>query len=313
MQYILYPNVPNVRNLVATTGFFDGVHHGHQAVLQRVVKVAQQRNQPSCVITFWPHPRIVLKKDVEGLRLLSTLEEKKRLIAQAGIDYLLVIPFTLELAGLSADVFFDQYLVQALGVSYLIVGYDHHFGKGGQADFGQIKQLGDRAGVPVEQVAADAINEVTVSSSKIRHALQSGDVALANQCLGYAYTISGTVIHGKKLGRQLGFPTANIQPDEELKLLPQYGIYAVEVFVANNSRVYIGMLSIGIRPTVDDERKCTIEVNIFDFNDDIYDEAITVCFIERLRDEWKFDTLEALRQQIAQDKIDTLSVFERRR
>lgn len=309
MQSYTYPNIPDTNGVVATTGFFDGVHMGHRAVLQQLVKVARQQNKPSCVITFWPHPRIVLQKGVDSLKLLSTLEEKKELIASLGIDYFYVVPFTLELAGLSAQQFFYKCLVQQLKVEYLIVGYDHHFGKGGSADFSQIEQLGNEAGVTVEQVTANNVDGMVVSSTKIRDALQNGELDLANNLLGYPYILGGMVVHGKKNGRKIGFPTANIQPCEPLKLLPKDGIYAVEVIVDNV--IYKGMLSIGLRPTIDDERIRTIEVNILDFNRDIYGEYISVRLIRFLRDEWKFDGLETLRQQIIKDKINTLAVFNR--
>ncbi|MDR1056601.1 MAG: bifunctional riboflavin kinase/FAD synthetase [Prevotellaceae bacterium] len=310
MQYSIYPDISGARDFVATTGFFDGVHLGHKAVLDKVVKIARNEGKPSCAVTFWPHPRIVLQKDVDKLKFLSTLDEKQELIAAVGIDSLIVIPFTLELSHLTAEQFFTECLLHNLGISYLIVGYDHRFGRGGQANFTQIKRLGKQSGVPIERVVANSIGKITISSSKIRDALQSGDIALANQLLGYTYAVSGIVVHGKELGRKMGFPTANIQPHESLKLLPQDGTYAVEVILDDSNFIYKGMLSIGVRPTIDDNKQRAIEVNIFDFDKDIYGEAITVRFVARLRDELKFDSIEALRQQLFLDKINTLAVFK---
>lgn len=308
MQYYTNPDIQTFKhNVVATTGFFDGIHRGHQKVIREVVKSAAEKQMLSAVITFWPHPRIVLNKDVSQFKLLSTLDEKRYLIENLGVDDLIVVPFTYELSQLSAEDFFKQILIEKLKVKSLIVGYDHHFGKGGQANFGKIKEIGEHAGVCVERIEANSINGVTISSSKIREALQNGDIIAANEYLGYNYPLSGTVVHGKKLGRKMGFPTANIQPDDVLKLIPQDGIYAVKVI--HNNITYNGMLSIGIRPTIDDERQRTIEVNIFDFDKTIYGDTISLQFIARLRNELKFDSINELRLQIEQDKIDSITVL----
>jgi riboflavin kinase/FMN adenylyltransferase len=251
-----------------------------------------------------------LQNDTDNIKLLSSLEEKRRLIEKIGIDNMIVIPFEKELSNLTSEQFFYDYLLKKIKITYLLVGYDHRFGKGGQADSLKIKQLCSTANIGFEILKACNINGITVSSTKIRNILQCGDVASAKTYLNYPYFLSGTVINGKKIGKKIGFPTANIQVDEELKLLPSDGIYAVKILADNDNNLYNGMLNIGLRPTISNDNLRTIEVNIFDFDRYIYQESIKIYFIARLRNEIKFDNINALQQQLAQDKINALELLK---
>lgn len=300
MQTYYYPDIPKTENPVATTGFFDGVHQGHRAVLSKVMVEAAHLQKKSCVITFWPHPRMVLNKETENLYLLTTLNEKKNLLAKTGIDLLYIIPFTTDFAQLDPDTFFKDFLKDKFNVAKLIVGYDHHFGHDRSADYEGIKLLGDKYGVEVEKVEASKLDFVNVSSTKIRDAIKDGSVTLANALLGYTYPLTGKVVEGLRLGTKIGFPTANIQIDDPLKLLPGEGVYAV--LVTYNGKRYKAMMNIGRSPTVSDDFRTKIEVNIFDFNENIYGEEVQIECIERTRDIERFDSLEDLAQQLKKDE-----------
>jgi riboflavin kinase/FMN adenylyltransferase len=305
--------------IVATTGFFDGVHLGHQAVLHKVVTTAAAQGKDSAVVTFWPHPRTILRQDAEKLRLLNSLDEKKELLTRLGIQHIHVIPFTAELAKLTTACFFDLYLKQELNVDTLIVGHDHRLGANACDDYAVMKTTGAAMGIAVEQVDAIAHSSFfaaglssfapknsAVSSTKIREALKGGDVQTANECLGYAYKLQGVVVEGNKLGRTLGFPTANMQLYEPLKQLPADGVYAVTVLVAGQQ--YNGVMNIGLRPTVHGTVR-VIETHILDFNQDIYGQPIEVQLLAHIRKEIRFDSLEALKQQIMKDKKDSKNYF----
>ena len=291
--------------MVVTSGTFDGVHYGHRKIFKRLVQLARANNGKSVVLTFWPHPRFVLGKN--NLKLLSTLEEKTQLIADEGIDYFVKIPFTREFSQLTSSEFIQQILVEGVGTNILVIGYDHRFGKNREGSFDYLKEHSKEYGFEVEEIPAQDIDNISVSSSKIRRALQDGQISIGNDYLGRPYSFSGTVVGGEKIGRSLGYPTANINIEEEYKLVPADGIYAVEVKVKN--RNYRGMLYIGPRPTLNGKDK-TIEVNIFDFSDDIYDERITVDLIQRIRGDARFDSLEELKNQLTLDKAATLEIFE---
>ncbi len=292
--------------MIATTGFFDGVHLGHRAVLQHVLALAQQQQTESAVITFWPHPRVILHRDAERVRLLNSIEEKKKLLYKFGIHHVHVLPFTHELANHTPEQFFQRYLRDEFQVKTLVIGYDHRLGNNADAGYETMKEIGDSMGISVTQVApvkmGDAVSHHldSVSSTKIREALTIGDVAYANACLGYRYTLQGVVVEGNKIGRTLGFPTANMQLYEPLKQLPANGVYAVEVLAAEKK--YNGMMNIGIRPTVNQPPVCTIETHIFNFNEDIYGQPMEVRIIARIRDEQKFDSLDELKVQLEADK-----------
>jgi riboflavin kinase / FMN adenylyltransferase len=302
-----YENL-NLNSPVATLGIFDGVHRGHMALIECLISRAREENGESVVITFSPHPRIVLDKNSNDLSFLTTMEEKKELLENAGIDHLVVIQFNIKFSEIGACDFIKDILVGKIGTRHLIIGHDHHFGRRGEGDFNTIKQCSESLGFIVEQVQGFRTIEGTISSSLIRDALLSGRLDDANRWLGYYYSVSGTVIEGRRIGRSIGFPTANIQPDSPNKLIPGNGVYAVEVSV--DSIFYPGMLSIGSNPTVNADRNFrSIEVHILDFDNDIYGRNISVRFRKRLRDEKKFDNLEQLTKQMSLDRQDTLRLF----
>lgn len=295
-------------NPVVTIGIFDGVHQGHVEILKRIKELALCYHGQSVVITLWPHPRFVLQPDNKELRLLASLNEKTALIEKHGIDNLIILPFTKELANMPYDAFVRDYIVGIIGARHIVVGYNHHFGKDRKGSFENLAVIAGELGIKAERLPQVELNDLNVSSSGIRHMLEEGAIASANLALGYSYFISGKVIKGNQIGRKLGYPTANIQPEETKKLLPRNGVYAVHVEL--NKKRYSGMLSIGIRPTIDLEKhERVIEVHIFDFNEDLYDQEITVIFHQWLRNEIKFPTLQELKKQMDQDKSDILQYF----
>jgi len=297
----------NINLAVVTLGIFDGVHLGHKLLLEHLIARAKAIGGESVVITFSPHPRLVLEKDHLNLTFLSTPDEKKILLEKAGIDHLILIDFNTEFSRIPACDFVRDILIGKIGARYLIVGYDHHFGRSGEGDFETIRQCSDLYDFSVEKVQGLQADEGVISSTLIRRALQAGRIDDANNLLGYSYSISGYVVEGKKLGRKIGFPTANISPDEH-KLIPANGVYAVEVNTGED--ILPGMLSIGSNPTVNpDHDSRFIEVNILNFNDDIYNKNITVIFRKRLRDEKKFDSVDQLVVQMIKDKEETMKLF----
>ena len=295
-----------VNNAVITTGTFDGVHKGHRVILDKLRSIADEVNGETVVLTFFPHPRMVLYPDDNDLRLINTIDERKQLLAEAGIDHLIIHPFSKEFSKISSLDFIRNIIVNQLGVHTLVIGYDHHFGRNREGSFDHLKEFAPVYGFAVEEISAQEVQQVNVSSTKVRNALSVGDVNAANQFLGNPYTLSGVVVHGEKLGRQLGFPTANIKIADWYKLIPANGVYAVKVII--EEKTYIGMLNIGNRPTVKGEG-VTIEVNIFNFNADIYTKQIKVEFYERIRVEQKFDNLNELKHQLTIDKNKTINVF----
>lgn len=284
---------------VVTSGTFDGVHLGHQKILHRLHEIAKRNNGESVVITFWPHPRMILKPNDVSLKLLNTFEEKADLLRQQNIDHLIRIPFTKEFSQITSQDFVTKILVDNIGTKKLVIGYDHRFGKNREGSFEQLKVNGPAYGFDVEEIPPQDIDHVTVSSSKIRKALEDGDIDAATHFLGRPYSISGRVVKGDKLGRVLGFPTANIDLDSHDKLIPVEGIYAVKVTHEKNE--YGGMLYIGTRPTVDGSKR-SIEVNMFGFEKEIYGETLQVAFIKLLRMDSKFQDLESLKEQLHKDK-----------
>lgn len=276
---------------------FDGVHLGHKSIVDELIKVGSENNLETAVLTFWPHPRFVFNPN-ENLKLLNTLEEKQSLLEKCGIDTLFLKEFDEEFRNLTGEEFVRQILVDKLNIKYLIIGYDHSFGKNKSGNFELLQKLSGELGFEVERMEAINIHENNISSTKVRNALLAGNIKEANEMLGYYYSVSGTVVHGKKLGRTIGYPTANIETDP-IKLLPKKGAYIVEVFIKDE--LYKGMLSIGTNPTVNGE-KLTVEVYILDFEGDIYDEKITVAFRDFLHDEIKFEGLEKLIERLDEDK-----------
>ena len=297
------------KNPVVTIGTFDGVHLGHRKIISRLQELARAVDGESVIFTFDPHPRKVVAPSETNLRLLTSLDEKISLFERAGIDHLVVYPFTLEFAQLSYEQFVEQILVGKIHTKSLVVGYDHKFGKGRAGDFDLLKSCADRLGFQIEKLDVLLINESNVSSTKIREAIQLGDFETANAYLGYQFTLHGTVVEGQKIGRTINYPTANVDTSDPDKIIPGYGVYAVRVSVRNQE--YRGMLNIGSRPTVNhnaDHR--TVEVNILDFDDDIYGEPIEVVFYHKLREEQKFASLDALKQQLAKDRVNTNAFFD---
>jgi len=291
---------------VVTSGTFDGVHLGHQIILQRLKEIAQRSGGETVVITFWPHPRLVLHPGDDTLRLLNTFTEKATLLSEQGIDHLLCVPFTKEFSQITSLEFIQRILVHGIGTRKLVIGYDHRFGHNREGSFEQLKINGPAYGFEVEEIPRQEVDHVAVSSTKIRRALEDGDVVTARQFLGKPYALSGSVIKGDKLGRTLGFPTANIKPDSPYKLVPAEGIYAVRLLLKHKE--YHGMLYIGNRPTINGTHR-SIEVNIFDFEGEIYGETITVLFIEQLRKDARFLDLEALKIQLHKDKEAALAAL----
>jgi riboflavin kinase / FMN adenylyltransferase len=295
-----------LENAVVTSGTFDGVHLGHRKILNRLNEIAQQNNGESVVITFYPHPRSVISPDNQTVKLLSTLDEKIELLENAGVKHLLIIPFTREFSELSSEEFIQKILIQTIGTKTLVIGYDHRFGKNREGGFEYLKANQQDYGFEIEEISRQDIENVGVSSSKIRKALIEGDVPSADHFLGRNYSLSGVVVKGKQLGRTIGFPTANIQVREIAKLIPSQGVYAVKVYY--NHEEFGGMLNIGNRPTVDGTFQ-TIEVNIFDFDKEIYGENLTVEFIQKIRNEQKFNGLDELKAQIAKDRETCLGII----
>ena len=298
---------PQLSYAVVTSGTFDGVHVGHQKIIQKLVNRTRETNGQSVVITYWPHPRIVLNPDGSPVQLLSTIEERIAQLNQFPIDYLLIIPFTREFAALDSRQYVQQILLDAIGTKELVIGYDHRFGKNREGSFAYLQQNAATFGFVVEEIPAQDIDEITVSSTKIRNALEKGDIRTANAFLGHAYSLTGQVVPGKKLGRTIGYPTANIEVPENYKLVPAQGIYAVQVRVMD--KTWGGMLSIGTNPTVGGTSQ-TIEVHIFDFDADIYAQNITLYFVDYIRPEEHFVSLEELKEKLAEDKSAALSLLK---
>lgn len=285
---------------VVTMGSFDGVHKGHVQVIGNLKQVAAKLGGESVIISFEPHPREVLYPLEKRPGILTTLEEKIGILKAHGVDHLIILPFTEELANLSYSDFVKRILVDRLGIKGLVVGYDHRFGKNREGSFEVLKAIAGEYRFYLEQEQAYEENEVNISSTKIRTALELGNIALVREFLGYDYPISGKVVHGDKIGRTIGFPTANLQLEDERKLLPASGVYAVRVSV--DGVMYGGMLNIGVRPTVSRSGIVRLEVNIFDFHSEIYDKTISVFLLARVRGERKFNDVDELSAQLKTDK-----------
>ena len=283
---------------VLTIGTFDGVHLGHQKIIERVVTTARQEGLLATIFTFFPHPRMVVQHD-KSLKLILTLEEKKQLLQRLGVDLLVVQPFNEAFAQLTADEFVSTILVQHLNVKKVIIGYDHRFGRNRTANINDMRLFGEKYGFAVEEISVQEVDEVSVSSTKIREALNKGDVTTAEHYLGTPYSLTGTVVHGLKLGRTLGYPTANIQVTEDYKLIPKDGVYVVYSYIGGQ-KVY-GMMSIGKNPTIEG-KGASIEVYFFDFNGDLYDRELTIYFLKYLREERKFSSVALLKKQLQDDE-----------
>lgn len=299
-------NFPQIKNPVVTLGTFDGVHLGHQKILARIRSIAKSIQGETVLITFWPHPRLVLYPKKHNIRLLTSFEEKNILLRKFGIDHLVTIPFTKEFSQLSSEEFIQQILIEKIRTKVLVIGYDHRFGKNREGGFEHLKANQSRYGFELEEISREDIDHVGISSTKIRKALEEGRVDIARDYLGRDYELSGIIIKGQQLGRSIGFPTANIKILHDYKLIPGDGAYAVSVSLEDKS--YQGMLNIGYRPTVNGLSQ-TVEVNLFDFDGDLYDKRLTVYFKIYLRPEKKFSNLEELRAQLEKDRLKAKAFF----
>jgi riboflavin kinase/FMN adenylyltransferase len=298
--------IAKINNAVVTIGTFDGLHIGHQKVVGEVVNTAKSIDGESVVITFFPHPRKVVQPGF-NLQLIISRKEKMALFQKLGIDHLYCIRFTKEFANTTSEAFIEKYIVQPFQPARVIIGYDHHFGKDRKGDIGFLKEMGEKYDFEVEKIDMQDIDQTAVSSSKIREAISAGDMKTASRFLGYHFSITGKVVKGNQLGRTIGFPTANVEPDEPDKIIPAYGVYAV--LVKWKGKTFKGMSNIGVRPTLE-VHKLTIEAHIFDFNENLYGEEITIVFLEHTRDEKKFRDLELLRRRLVIDKIKVKNILD---
>jgi riboflavin kinase/FMN adenylyltransferase len=307
----VYTNIDDfigIKNPIVTTGTFDGVHVGHQKIIARLKALAEEVDGETVLLTFYPHPRMVLFPEDNELQLINTQAEKIELLEQYGIDHLIIYPFTKEFSRLSSVEFVRNILVNTIKTKRLVIGYNHHFGRNREGSFEHLKEYGPLYGFDVEEIPAKDIDSIEISSTKIRTALLAGDVTTANTYLGHEFSICGKVVGGKQLGRTIGYPTANIQLQDKYKIIPADGVYAVKV--RHNGQLYGGMLNIGDNPTIEGKGR-SIEVNIFNFNMDIYNQDATIYFIERLRDEVKFNGLDELTKQLALDKINSERILNK--
>lgn len=293
------------KKTILTLGTFDGVHFGHKKILEKVTQNTENKKYESLVLTFFPHPRMVLHENSD-IKMLNTIDEKIALLDKIGIQNLVIHPFDESFSRLTAEEFVKNILVDQFHIHKIIIGHDHRFGRNRTANIDDLKAFGKQYDFEVEEISAQEIKEVSVSSTKIRHALMDGNVALANEYLGYDYSITGTIAKGKQLGRTIGFPTANLQPEENFKLIPKNGVYIIKSIIG--SKTVLGMMNIGFNPTVEGKKQ-TIEINYFDFDADLYDQKITVSILERIRSEVKFESVSLLKEQLEKDKNTALAYF----
>lgn len=295
-------------NTIVTIGTFDGVHLGHQKIINRLLELKKQYGGETLLFTFDPHPRKVLFPNQNDLKLITTTEEKCDLLKQFGIDNVLVFPFTKEFSQMSASDYISNIISEKLKTKTLVIGYDHHFGTNREGNINTLKQVCEKYNFTVEEISAKEIDQLNVSSTRIRKAIEDGNIEIANRFLGYTFFIKGKVVKGKQLGRTIDYPTANVQINDIDKIKPKTGVYAVKVI--NNNKAYFGMLNIGFNPTTDSDKLQKIEVNIFDFDEDIYEQTIKIEFVKHLRNEIKFANLDELKQQLGKDKQDCLKLFK---
>jgi len=300
---------PKLSCPVVTTGTFDGVHLGHQTILKRLAELATKYNGESVVITFHPHPRLVLSPNDDSLELLNTLPERIMRLEKAGVDHLLVIPFNSDFAKLTSIEFITQVLVNAVGTKKLVIGYDHHFGRNREGSFEHLNKSGINYGFEVEEIPAKDIDEVAISSTRIRAALHRGDIQTANQFLGYPYPFYGKVVRGQRLGHTIGFPTANLALSNDKKLIPGNGVYAVTVEL--DEGIFQGMMNIGTRPTVSKGNDRHVEVHLFNWNGDLYNSELRVSMHARIRDEQRFPSVDELKERLSIDKREALHILSK--
>jgi len=300
-----YPKFPSV----ITIGTFDGVHLGHRKIINRLKDIASEQGLQSVILTFFPHPRMVLQTALE-IKLLNTIEERQEILSSLGLDHLIIKEFTEEFSKLSAEQYVKNILVEELNAKHIIIGYDHRFGRNRRANIKDLIAFGDQYHFKVEEISVKDVEDVAVSSTKIRKALNMGDIKTANTFLGYDYFLTGKVVKGKQIGKQIGFPTANIYIKEDYKLIPKNGAYVVKSNIDDN--VYYGMMNIGTNPTVNGTKQ-SIEVHFFNFDQDIYDKKLKIELLEPLRNERKFDSLDSLQDQLKMDKENALILIQNRK
>ncbi|WP_159022309.1 bifunctional riboflavin kinase/FAD synthetase [Formosa sp. L2A11] len=298
-----FNNLDSKISTVVTIGTFDGVHLGHQKILKRLVNTAKETHLKSVVLTFFPHPRMVLQNDA-NIKLINTIEERSDILEQSGLDYLCVQKFTKEFSRITAEDFVKEILIDQLKAKRVIIGYDHHFGRNRSANINDLRRFGELYNFEVEEISAEDVDEVSVSSTKIRKALNAGDIEKANTYLGYPFCLNGTVITGKQIGKQLQYPTANLKIGEAYKLIPKHGVYVVKSEIDN--KTVFGMMNIGTNPTVSDSSLQHIEIHFFNFDDDLYGKQLRIDMLHRLRDEKKFDSIADLKSQLQQDEEESL-------
>ncbi len=297
----------DVKDSIVTIGTFDGVHLGHQKIIRRLIDLKKKEGGETVLFTFDPHPRKVLFPDQTDLKLITTTEEKCRLLEKLGIDHVLVFPFTKAFSQMHATEYISEIIAKGLHTKSLVIGYDHRFGSNREGNIDTLKELSTTYNFKVEEIPAQEINQLNISSTRIRKAIEEGDVETANAFLGHAFFITGVVVKGKQLGRTIGYPTANIDVADPDKLIPKIGVYAVNVVL--DSIIYKGMLNVGVNPTTDSDNRIKIEVNIFDFDKEIYGRSLSVEFVKWIRDEEKFANLEELKQALANDKIACTAIL----
>jgi riboflavin kinase/FMN adenylyltransferase len=300
--------LPEFKNAVITIGTFDGVHMGHRQIIGKLKSVARSIGGETVIITFHPHPRKVVSSTILGIRLINTLEERIELLEQLGIDHLVVVPFTDAFANQPAEDYVKNFLISKFHPHTIIIGYDHRFGRERKGDYLLLEKMAALYNYQLQEIPKHVLDEISISSTRIRESLLEGKIDIADKLLGYDFFFSGVVVHGDKLGRKLGYPTANLRINDEEKIVPGNGIYAVYAQPEGSEKKLKGMMSIGFRPTVDGKKR-VIEVNIFDFNQEIYDQTLKVFVKKYLREEIKFNNLDELVAQIDQDKINSLQIL----
>jgi riboflavin kinase/FMN adenylyltransferase len=304
--YTHFNEISKIKNPILTIGTFDGVHIGHQKIISKLNEEALKCDGESVLFTFFPHPRMILNPKV-NLQLIQTQEEKLAKLNRMGLQHVIMFPFTKEFANTKAEDFIIQYLVNQLHVKKVVIGYDHQFGKNREGSIDQFKQLSRKNNFEVIEIPAQEINEINISSTKIRTAILEGNLEIANKFLNEPFELTGKVIHGNKLGNKIGFPTANLFIENQHKIIPANGVYAVETLIEKKS--FFGMMNIGYKPTVSNVKNLTIEIHIFNFNEDLYDKTLTVRLIKQIRNEKKFENINSLIQQLKKDEISCRSIL----
>lgn len=303
-----FESYKNIKNPIVTVGTFDGVHFGHQKIIQRLQKIAKKNNGESVLLTFDPHPRKILLND-QGLKLIHTINEKINILENLGLDHLVIYPFTLEFSKFSAKRYIDELLIQKLGTHTLVIGYDHHFGNDREGNIDLLKKYEKSNPFYLEEIKAHEIEEIKISSTKVRSAIEKGNIHLVNDYCGHFYEFSGEVVRGNGIGKTIGTPTANIKLNSNEKIIPLDGVYAVVCQIKDTN--YKGIMNIGFKPTVDEDQKRTVEIHLFDYEKDIYGQDLRTKVIERIRDEVKFNSLKELKSQILKDNEKAKIILER--